>query len=101
MRKQIDGMAVLVEQVRECDVFELSLFLFCNTERRILKALHWDLSGFCLWQKAAGEGPIRLAAHRGAGAVRDRCLEASHTVRRHRLLVGEPGVGLRGYEPNS
>lgn len=40
----------------EADVFEPS-FLFCNGERRILKAVYWDRSGFCLWQK-------RLEKHR-------------------------------------
>jgi hypothetical protein len=39
MRKQINGLALVVEQVMEANVFEPSLFLFCNSERRILKAL--------------------------------------------------------------
>jgi len=51
MRKQINGLAVIAEQVMEANVFEPALFLFCNGERRILKALYWDRTGFCLWQK--------------------------------------------------
>jgi len=51
MRKQINGLAVMVEQVLEANVFEPALFLFCNAQRRILKALYWDRNGFCLWQK--------------------------------------------------
>jgi transposase len=51
MRKQINGLAVIVEQVMEANVFEPGLFLFCNAERRILKALYWDRNGFCLWMK--------------------------------------------------
>jgi transposase len=51
MRKQINGLAVMAEQVMEANVFEPALFLFCNGERRILKALYWDRNGFCLWQK--------------------------------------------------
>ena len=51
MRKQINGLAVIAEQVMEANVFEPTLFLFCNGERRILKALYWDRTGFCLWQK--------------------------------------------------
>ena len=57
MRKQINGLAVMVEQQMEANVFEPALFLFCNGERRILKALYWDRNGFCLWQK-------RLEKHR-------------------------------------
>jgi transposase len=57
MRKQINGLALIIEQGMECNVFEPSLFLFCNGERRILKALYWDRTGFCLWQK-------RLEKHR-------------------------------------
>ena len=57
MRKQINGLALIVEQQMGSKVFEPALFLFCNGERRILKALYWDRTGFCLWQK-------RLEKHR-------------------------------------
>lgn len=51
MRKQINGLVLIVEQLMESNVFEPTLFLFCNGQRRILKALYWDRTGFCLWQK--------------------------------------------------
>jgi len=57
MRKQINGLAVVVEQQMESNLFEPALFLFCNRERRILKALYWDRNGFAMWQK-------RLEKHR-------------------------------------
>jgi len=57
MRKQINGLAVLVEEVLESDPFSRAVFLFCNRERRILKAIWWDRTGFCLWMK-------RLEKHR-------------------------------------
>ena len=57
MRKQINGLAVIIEEQMQANVFEPALFLFCNGERRILKALYWDRNGFCLWQK-------RLEKHR-------------------------------------
>jgi hypothetical protein len=53
MRKQINGLVIVIEQVMEANVFEPSLFLFCNGERRILKAVYWDRNGFSLWQKRA------------------------------------------------
>ncbi len=49
MRKQINGLAVAVEKLMELSPFEPGLYLFCNAERRILKALYWDRNGFCLW----------------------------------------------------
>ena len=57
MRKQINGLALIVEQQMELSPFESSLFVFCNRARRILKALYWDRTGFCLWMK-------RLEQHR-------------------------------------
>ena len=57
MRKQINGLALLVQEQMELSPFELALFVFCNGQRRILKALYWDRTGFCLWMK-------RLERHR-------------------------------------
>lgn len=57
MRKQINGLAMIVEQQMDTNPFDPALFLFCNRERRILKALYWDRTGFCMWQK-------RLEKHR-------------------------------------
>lgn len=51
MRKQINGLAILVEQGMELDVFSGSVFVFCNRRRSTVKALYWDRNGFCLWQK--------------------------------------------------
>ena len=57
MRKQINGLALLVEQRMRLSPFQDALFVFCNAQRRILKALYWDRTGFCLWMK-------RLEKHR-------------------------------------
>jgi len=57
MRKQIGGLAVLVEEQMGHSPFEESMFVFCNRERRIMKILYWENNGFCMWQK-------RLEKHR-------------------------------------
>ncbi len=57
MRKAINGLSITVQDYMENDPFSKSLFLFCNKQRKILKALYWDNNGFCLWQK-------RLEKHR-------------------------------------
>ena len=51
MRKQINGLALLVQEQMQLSPFELGLFVFCNGQRRILKALYWDRTGYCLWMK--------------------------------------------------
>jgi transposase len=57
MRKQINGLATLVEQVLEQDLFSHTVFVFCNRDRRIVKCLYWDRTGFAMWIK-------RLEKHR-------------------------------------
>ena len=51
MRKQINGLSVIVQEDMKQDVFEGSLFLFCNKPRNRLKILYWDRNGFCIWLK--------------------------------------------------
>lgn len=51
MRKQINGLAELVEDQMQQDLFANSLFLFCNRRRDIFKAIYFDKAGFCLWMK--------------------------------------------------
>ena len=57
MRKQINGLSALVEQVLEKDVFSGHLFVFCNRKRNMIRILYWQHNGFCLWTK-------RLEKHR-------------------------------------
>jgi transposase len=71
MRKQINGLSVLVEQELELDPFEHAVFLFCNRQRRILKAIYWDRTGFAMWMKRL-EGRARFPwPESGAQAVRE------------------------------
>ena len=51
MRKQINGLSILVQQDLKLDPFSGALFLFCNRRRHLLKILYWDRTGFCLWLK--------------------------------------------------
>jgi transposase len=51
MRKQINGLSILVQEELEKDPFSGSLFLFCNKTRKLIKILYWDINGFCLWMK--------------------------------------------------
>ena len=51
MRKAINGLSVMAQDEMNKDPLSGNLFLFCNRQRRIIKALYWDRNGFCLWQK--------------------------------------------------
>lgn len=48
MRKQINGLAQLVEN-SGISLYESSLFLFTNKQKRTIKTVYWEKTGFCLW----------------------------------------------------
>ena len=51
MRKAINGLTAIVQEVMKYDPFSGSVFVFCNKERKLLKAVYWDKTGFWLSQK--------------------------------------------------
>lgn len=50
-RKQINGLAVLVEQELGLSPFGERLYAFTNRRRDRIKLLYWDRTGFALWMK--------------------------------------------------
>jgi transposase len=66
MRKEINGLSVLVEGQLELDPFTGCLFVFCNRRRTTVKVLFWDRNGFALYQKRL-EGPVQVAGKPGGG----------------------------------
>ena len=59
MRKQIDGLAAVVQQNFRLDPFSNSLFLFCGKNTRVMKALYWEGDGFVLLYKRLENGRFR------------------------------------------
>jgi len=51
LRKAVNGLSGIVEQQMEGEPLSGNLYLFCNRERRLLKAVWWDRNGFWLSQK--------------------------------------------------
>ena len=51
MRKSINGLSILVEEVLSLDPFGPMLFVFCNRKRDKVKILYWERTGFVLWYK--------------------------------------------------
>jgi len=56
MRKSIEGLSVLVQEVFALDPFSPCLFVFCNRQRDKLKILHWDTNGFWLHYRRLERG---------------------------------------------
>ena len=56
MRKQTNGLVLLVQKQMRLSPFGAALWVFCNAQRRVLKAVHWDRTGFCLWMKRLERG---------------------------------------------
>ncbi len=48
MRKSIDGLAAIIQQQYQLDLFSNSAFLFCGKRRNRMKVLLWEDSGFLL-----------------------------------------------------
>lgn len=46
LRKGIDGLAAVVAENYDLDLFDDSLFLFCGTRNDRFKGLYWDGEGF-------------------------------------------------------
>jgi len=51
MRKAVNGLTAIVQGRMGQDPFSGNVYLFCNRERRLLKAVYWDKTGFWLSQK--------------------------------------------------
>ena len=50
-RKQINGLALLVEQELGADPFARRVYAFTNRRRDRARLLYWDRNGFALWLK--------------------------------------------------
>lgn len=58
-RKQINGLAAIVESAMEHSPFSGSLFAFTTRRRDFIKLLYWDKTGFALWVKRLEEERFR------------------------------------------
>jgi Transposase and inactivated derivatives len=56
MRRQIDGLAAIVQMNFQLDPFQNALFLFCGKKRDRMKALFWEGDGFLLLYKRLESG---------------------------------------------
>ena len=97
LRKGLDSLAVLVEQVLEKDPFSGHMFAFRGKRADMIKVLFWDGSGLCLLTKRLEEGrfawPVAdeygLDGHDDGSAAVD-------AARRSRLAETRARVAARG-----
>jgi len=59
LRKSIDGLSILVQEVFELDLFSKCLFVFCNRKKDKIKILQWDNNGFWLYYKRLEKGTFK------------------------------------------
>jgi transposase len=56
MRKGMDGLAVLVQEVLNQDLFSGHLFVFRGRRANLIKIVYWDGTGMCLYTKRIEDG---------------------------------------------
>jgi transposase len=59
LRKSIDGLAILVTESFNLDLFSRSIFVFCNRKRDKIKILEWEVNGFWLHYKRLEKGTFK------------------------------------------
>jgi transposase len=56
LRRGIDGLSMLVQELMQLDPFSGHLFAFRGRRGGLLKVLYWDSQGFCLFAKRLEKG---------------------------------------------
>jgi transposase len=51
LRKASNGLTAIVQEGMKQDPFSGSVYLFCNRDRKLLKAVYWDRNEFWLSRK--------------------------------------------------
>lgn len=60
MRKSYEGLSALTQSVLCANPLSGHLFVFLNSKRNRIKALYWNLNGFCIMQKRLEKGQFHL-----------------------------------------
>ncbi len=88
MRKNINGLAAIVEGSFKLDPFDGAVFVFCNRSRDRIKILEWDGDGFWLYFKRLEKGHFRWPA---SGSEQTLTLTAEELT----ILLGGTRVELK------
>ena len=92
-RKQITGLATLVQDAMAMDPFSTQLFVFTNRRRTQCRILYWERCGFVLWQKRL-EGARFLKPEILAAIAEDTRRHATEWSLRFRECGIDPAIYL-------
>jgi transposase len=59
MRKSVNGLSLIVQEVIKQNIFDENLYVFCSKNKTRIKILYWDKTGFCLWYKRLEKDKFR------------------------------------------
>ena len=51
LRKAVNGLTAIIQGNMSEDPFNGNVYIFCNRDRKLIKAVYWDKTGFWLSQK--------------------------------------------------
>lgn len=71
MRKSINGLAAIVQNDFDLDLYEDAMFVFANRAKDKIKILYWDSEGFCLYYKRLERGRFRWPDNFREGKVNE------------------------------
>ena len=71
MRKSINGLAAIVENDFDLDLYDDVMFMFVNGAKDKVKILHWDKDGFILYYKRREKGHFAWPEHMKDGKVNE------------------------------
>lgn len=69
MRKQIDGLAMIVTSNFNMNVMDHSLFIFTNRSKTQIKMLYYDYNGFWLFSRKLQKGHFQIFEHNDEDVV--------------------------------
>ena len=67
MRKQIDGLALIVTSQFNMNVLDHSLFIFTNASRNRIKILYYEANGFWLFTRRLENRKFKFKKHEESG----------------------------------
>lgn len=71
MRKSINGLAAIVQNDFNLDLYEDAMFVFVNRAKDKVKILYWDSEGFCLYYKRRERGRFNWPSNFREGKVNE------------------------------